>query len=427
MNRISNHKYWKEANIMLVKCDECQLQVSDKAISCPHCGCPLQPNITPRKTRKSNKRKRLPNGFGQISEIRGRNLRNPFRAMVTVGKDENGRPICKPLKPQSFFQTYNDAYAALVEYNRNPYELDPSITVKQIYEEWSEKYFSRLDSDSSIRGIKSSWNYCSSIYDLGIKDIRARHVRACIEEGYVIDKGEKRYASNNTKNRIKSTLNLLLDYAVEYEYLDRNYARDVKMAESLSKESSGNSSKHMSFTDDEMINLWKNVNTRLYVDVILIQCYSGWRPTELIELRLEDIDLEEWTMIGGIKSDAGINRMVPVHEKIKELVKKKYDEAVRLGSKYLINCLDRKSENDMLNFSYKKYSNRFASVIEDLGLNINHRPHDPRKHFVTMAKKYSVDEYAIKRLIGHEIDDLTEKVYTERDIQWFREEIAKIK
>ena len=32
-----------------------------------------------------------------------------------------------------------------------------------------------------------------------------------------------------------------------------------------------------------------------------------------------------------------------------------------------------------------------------------------------------------KRLIGHEIDDLTEKVYTERDIQWFRDEIAKIK
>lgn len=412
---------------MLIKCPECELQASDKAVSCPHCGYPLQPDVKPKTTRKSNRRRRLPNGFGQISEIKNRNLRNPFRAMITVGKTETGRPICKPLKPQSFFQTYNDAYAALVEYNKSPYDLNPSITVKEVYEEWSEKYFSRLESDSSIRGIKSSWNYCSSIYNMNIRDVRARHIRGCIEEGYVIDKGEKRYASKNTKNRIKSTLNLLLDYAVEYEYIDRNYARDVKMADSLNKDSSGNSSKHLSFTDEEMIILWKNVNTRLYVDVILIQCYSGWRPTELVELRLEDIDLKEWTMTGGIKSDAGINRVVPVHEKIKGLVKKKYDEAVELGSEYLVNCLDRKSKKDILNLSYKKYSNRFANVIEDLGLNIRHRPHDPRKHFVTMAKKYGVDEYAIKRMIGHAIDDLTEKVYTERDIQWFRNEIAKIK
>jgi Fanconi anemia group M protein len=66
-------------------------------------------------------------------------------------------------------------------------------------------------------------------------------------------------------------------------------------------------------------------------------------------------------------------------------------------------------------------------AIDDLKLNERHLPHDPRKHFVTMAKKYGVDEYAVKRLIGHAIDDLTEKVYTERDINWLREEIAKIK
>lgn len=411
---------------MLIKCPECSLQISDKALSCPHCGCPMQPNIKPKRSRKSNKRRRLPNGFGQISEIKGRNLRKPFRAMVTVGKTDKGRPICKPLKPESFFETYNDAYNALVEYNRSPYDLNPSKTVRELYEEWSEKYFPRLDAESSIRGIKSSWNYCTEIYDMRVMDVRARHVRGCVEEGYVMDGGEKRYASNNTKNRIKSTLNLMFDYAVEYEYVDRNYARDVKMADSLQKESSGNSSKHMSFTDDEMIKIWESVNTILYTDVVLIQCYSGWRPTELVELRLEDVDLDGWTMTGGIKSDAGINRKVPIHEKIKGLVEKKYHEAIELGSEYLINCIDRRSENDMLNFSYKKYSNRFAGVIAELELNEKHRPHDPRKHFVTMAKKYGVDEYAIKRLIGHEIDDLTERVYTDRDIEWLRDEISKI-
>lgn len=411
---------------MLIKCPECDLQASDKAVSCPHCGYPFKTDPNIRKPRKPNKRRRLPNGFGQITEIKNRNLRNPFRAMVTVGKNENGRPICKPLKPNAFFPTYNDAYAALLEYNRDPYEFDPSTTVKDVYEEWTEKYFPTLQSESSVRGIKSAWNYCSAIYNLGIKDMRARHVRACIEEGYVIDKDEKRYASKNTKNKIKSTLNQLMDYAVEYEYIDKNYARDVKMADSLNKAAPGNSSKHMSFTDEEMIKLWKNVNTRLYTDVILIQCYSGWRPTELIELRLEDINLKEWTMTGGIKSDAGINRIVPIHSKIKELVQKKYNEAIELKSEYLINCLDRKSKRDMINFSYKKYSKRFAEVISDLELNIKHKPHDPRKHLVTMAKKYGLDEYAIKIIIGHSISDLTERVYTDRDVEWLRSELEKI-
>mgnify|MGYP000452998160 CR=1 FL=1 len=96
---------------MLTQCPECRLPVSDKALNCPHCGYPIQSTAKRRKPRnKNHKRRRLPNGFGQISEIKNRNLRKPFRAMVTVGKTPEGRPISKPLKPESYFETYNDAY-----------------------------------------------------------------------------------------------------------------------------------------------------------------------------------------------------------------------------------------------------------------------------------------------------------------------------
>ena len=48
-------------------------------------------------------------------------------------------------------------------------------------------------------------------------------------------------------------------------------------------------------------------------------------------------------------------------------------------------------------------------------------------HFVTKAKKYKVDEYAIKYMVGHEIQDVTEKVYTVRELDWLSEEIEKIR
>ena len=169
---------------MLLKCPECELQISDKATFCPHCGYPIQPDIKPRKPRnKNNKRKRLPNGFGQISQIKNRNLRNPYRAMVTVGKTSTGCPICKPLKPESYFPTYNDAYAALVEYNKNPYDLKPDITVKELYEKWTAEYFKNA-TDNYIRTVNSAWAYCSSIYDMRAKDIRSRHIKGCMAVSY---------------------------------------------------------------------------------------------------------------------------------------------------------------------------------------------------------------------------------------------------
>lgn len=36
-------------------------------------------------------------------------------------------------------------------------------------------------------------------------------------------------------------------------------------------------------------------------------------------------------------------------------------------------------------------------------------------------------EYALKRIVGHSIKDLTEKTYTKRNIEWLNREIEKIK
>lgn len=44
-----------------------------------------------------------------------------------------------------------------------------------------------------------------------------------------------------------------------------------------------------------------------------------------------------------------------------------------------------------------------------------------------LRKKCGVDEYAIKYIIGHSISDVTEKVYTERELDWLKTEIEKIK
>ena len=411
---------------MLVKCPECELQVSDKAPACPHCGYPMQPSVKRKPRAKNNKRRRLPNGFGQISEIKNRNLRNPFRAMVTVGKTQSGKPICKPLKPESYFATYNDAYAALVEYNKNPYDLGDTITVRELYEKWSEEYFKTLKAEGSIRSVESAWRYCSAVYDMRVMDVRARHVKGCMDEGTAIIRGGERHPSASMKNQIKSLFNLMLDYALEYELVDRNYARTSNLTEDTIKEIHTVKKAHIPFTDEEISALWDHVEDKSFVDAMLIQCYSGWRPQELGLIELANVDLENGTFKGGMKTEAGTDRVVPIHSKIRRLVEHRYEQAQRLGSPYLFNCTDGRTGKPVP-MTYQRYQCGFAMVRDELKLNPEHRPHDGRKHFVTAAKKAGVDEYAIKYMVGHKISDITEKVYTQREFEWLKTEIEKIR
>ncbi len=412
---------------MLIKCPECELQVSDKAISCPHCGFPLKTQTTPSK--RKPKHMRLPNGFGSITEIKNRNLRKPFYARVCVGRTETNSLIYKSLKPQSLFETYQDAYAALIEYNRNPYDLEPDITVEQLYEKWTDYYFDTIN-ESYKRTVTSAWQYCSSIYRMRAKDVRGRHIKGCMTEGYRIEtkgkrKGEKVYPSAGTKSRIKSMFNLMFDYALEYEIVDKNYARTFEVSEDIIEEQTKAKRGHIIFTEEELKIMWGNVDKVKYVDWILIQCYMGWRPQELAILNLTDVDLEHNTITGGMKTDAGKQRVIPIHSKIMALVQRNYDFALEIGSDKLFNDKGQTHAGKWA-LTYDKYAKRFNKVMKELDFDCNHRPHDPRKTFVTRAKKASIDDNAIKAIVGHKTQDITESAYTDRDIEWLRKDIEKL-
>ena len=137
-----------------------------------------------------------------------------------------------------------------------------------------------------------------------------------MEDGtYVVDGVEKK-ASSSTKTKIKSLFNLMLDYANENDLVEKNYARTFKLSDDIIKDVEEEKKDHIDFTDEEMQKLWNNLYDVDYVDVLLIQCYSGWRPQELGLLKMENVDLENWFITGGMKTDAGKDRVVPVHPKI---------------------------------------------------------------------------------------------------------------
>lgn len=409
---------------MLILCPECQLQVSDKATICPHCGYPLKPDKISKRT-GSKKRMRLPNGFGQITEIKGRNLRNRFRTMVTVGKTEYGKPIQKLLKPQAYFPSYKEAYEALIEHHKNPYDTSKDLTVEEVYNKWIEKQSEEVTAAESIKQYRNAWLYCGSIKDMKIRDLRAHHIKDCINYGTKISTDGEIEASPQKKNKIKILFNLLFDYAVEYEYVDKNYARAFKLPKNIKEGIDDNLEHHMTFTDEEIDILWANINNPM-VKLILVQCYMGWRPQELCKLKVENINLEAKYITGGMKTENGRDRNVPIHPRIENIITSCLADAKSVNSEYLFVMPNRRQHNQLTPLDYNRYYKNFSKIIETLGLNPDHKPHDGRKRFVTAAKKAGLSEYVIKRIIGHSIADITEAIYTERDIDWLYEEICKI-
>lgn len=350
---------------------------------------------------------RMGNGNGSIYKVKDKR-RKPWRVMITVGiqYDETTGKAKQKRRTIGYYATQKEAMEALTQYRKNPYDIDTDkITFSELYDRWSAEHFEKIV-PSAARTWKSAYSYFSAIHDMRFAAIRPNHIEGCIKDAKV---------GSSTKQRMKSLCNMLYRYALKYEIVTVNYA---DMCDSVKRGKP--SIIRTPFSEDEEKILWDNIDFP-FVDMVLIGIYSGWRPQELSVLKIADIDLENKTYIGGLKTDAGRNRVVPIHNKIYELVKRNYEKALSMDSEYLFN--DENGQQGTF-LTYDKYRGRFNKINKRFGL--SHRPHDTRHTFITKGKSAGMDEYILKMIVGHEITDVTEKVYTHRTLEELRKEIDKI-
>lgn len=350
---------------------------------------------------------RMGNGMGSVYKMKGKR-RKPWRAIVTL-RIEYNEEICKAKQIRRVigdYATQKEALEALTEYNKNPYDIDVNkITFAEVYDKWSDDHFKKIV-PSATRTWKSAFSYFKPIHNMRFADIRPNHIEGCIKAADV---------GGSTKQRMKSLCNMLYKYALKYEIVTVNYA---DLCDSIKRPKPTIERVPYSAAEEQL--LWDNLDFP-FVDMVLIGIYSGWRPQELSILKIADIDLENRTYLGGLKTDAGRNRVVPIHDKVFPLVKNCYDKAVEMGSEYLFN--DEYGQQGTY-MTYDKYRGRFNKINKRLKM--SHRPHDTRHTFITKAKHSGVDEYLLKMIVGHEINDVTEKTYTHRTIEELHTEIAKI-
>lgn len=350
---------------------------------------------------------KLANGMGSVYKLSGKR-RNPWVARKTKGWniDEKTGNAKQHYITIGYYPTKQEALTALINYNQNPYDIENNnITFEEVYEKWSSEHFLKI-SQSGVRSWISAFKHSKPLHKMRMKDIRPNHLEGTIHDADV---------GGATKQRMKSLYNLMYRYCLKYDIVDKDYAA---LCEHVSRGETKIT--RIPFSDDEIMKLWDNIEYP-FADMVLIGIYSGWRPQELAILKITDIDLYNWSFTGGLKTEAGRNRTIPIHPAIQDLVKRNYDKALEMHSDYLFN--DENGQQGT-HLTYDKYRGRFNKVMSKL--QIDHKPHDTRHTFINAAKAANINEYALKIMVGHVIEDVTEAVYTHRTVEQLRDELIKI-
>lgn len=336
---------------------------------------------------------KLPNGFGTVYKMQGKR-RKPWIARKTIGFTNKGKQKYVTI---GTFESKKEALAELVKFNENPYDVKQSkLTFKNLYERFKDESIDKL-SKSAQNGYNAAFAHCSPLHNKIFADLKASDLQR------VVDNCNKSY---ETKRKIRSLLNGVYKYAMKNDIVSKDYSTYIELGK---RETTID---RVPFSDAEIKRLYEVEQEIPMVDTILILIYSGFRIGELLEMKTENIDLENRVMTGGLKTDAGKNRVVPISDKIMPLIVKRYNP----NNKFLIvNRFGRQ-------MTYSNYVREyFEPAMEQLGM--KHKTHDCRHTWFTLMDKAGANKIAIKKIGGHASYQTSEKVYTHKDIEDLKEAI----
>jgi integrase len=293
--------------------------------------------------------------------------------------------------------------AALAEYNKNPIGEIRDITLREIYEKWSEKEYNILDR-STANGYRAVWKRLEVLADEQVRAIKTSHLQDIIE-GMI-----KEGLSRSSLEKAKTLCGILFEIAKNDDIIDTNYARAIKLPKSRK-------AKKETFTDLDIAMLERAVSAGdIWAGTILILIYTGLRISELLKLTRFNIDLQLRVISGGVKTDAGKDRIVPIHPKIWQYVQYWYDSK---GPRLIHR------DGQAISVDYYRKS-LFYPSLERAGIKRHLTPHATRHTFGTLLSRANANTKHIQDLMGHTDYALTANVYTHPHIEELRNAIESI-
>lgn len=351
-----------------------------------------------------------PNGYGTVVNL-GKGRRKPYAVRITVGRTLNkkGQYIQK-YKYLEYFEKSKDAYVYLAQVNsgvqvKEHQTVQTMPTFKDVYDKWlaHKQSLKKAPSDSTVRNYQIAYKRYQDLHDRKFATLKAADYQPIADS--IKDK------SDSTVEMTRTVLFQMYEYAIkQLDICEKNYAEYVVWEYTKSE-----TQMHVPFTDIEIKKLWDKKEFK-DVDKVLMLIYTGLRAKEFLSIETKNVHLKERYIIAGMKTEAGTNRVIPIHKSILPFIKKYYNP----NNKYLFQNT-RGNAMEYTNFVI----NYWGPLMQYFKM--DHTMHDTRHTFATLADKHSLNEYYVKLIMGHSISDITKGVYTHVATEKLIEEINKIK
>lgn len=328
------------------------------------------------------------NGEGSVFKLGGKR-RKPYAVRITVGWTPEGKQIYKYI---GYYESIREAKAALREYLVKPYDLNTKdTTLSNIFDDWMKN--TNL-ATQTLHGYKSAFNQTAQLHNMKMRNIKVIHL-----ENAMYNLKPSMQAS------FKNMIGNLYKHAIKYEIADKDLSLYIEPEKKERKT-------RKPFTAQQIEQI-KKFNHKYNV-IVIILLYTGMRINELLEMKKENVHLADRYMIGGKKTKAGQNRIIPIHDDIYEIVKHHYNNS----STYLI-------ENERNKVVYRTFMTVYWERLKEY-LQTDQTPHCTRHTFITQADRCNVNKTTLKKIVGHATGDITDH-YTHNDIQQLLHEVNKIK
>ena len=377
-----------------MNCIKCKKEIPEGSVFCNHCG--KKQTVTKAKYRKRA------NGTGTISK--DKRYKKPYIAHAPNSRYGKQRVYI------GSFATMREAQDAIEKYIREGKPEFYNATLSDIYKKWSEIHFKRV-SDSAINLYTSMWKRFKNIQEIKMRDIRTVHFQGIVNQA----------TSKSAADTIKVMAVMLCKYAMENDIINKNYAEFIKIPKYEKKEKK-------IFTKQEIAVLWEHSEDKR-AQAILFMIYTGFRIGEFLAIKISDVNLNEGYIVGGEKTKAGRNRVVPIPPNIPELTDfvRKWISESKDGRLFPIDVSDFRQ-------------NYFYSLIIELGFaqgykerssyifsTPHHTPHSTRHTFASLSAAAGMQPENLQKIIGHSNFSTTADIYMHQDIETLRSEMGKIK
>jgi integrase len=336
--------------------------------------------------------KRNPNGYGCVTKLSG-NRSKPWMVKVTV---YDGEGFARQ-KPIGYAETEERANIILAQYNNNPWEIDrEKVTLAALYQRWAEIKMPKL-STSTRSSLQSAFKHCTKYYGVKYRSMKSYQMQDCIDNcGY----------GSSTQAAIKNLFGHLDRFAFELDVIDKMYSQ-------LTSITPPPETTRTPFTAGQVDALW-SIAEEPWTDTVLMYLYTGFRLTELLGMKTEDVNLKDGYFRGGVKTAAGKERIVPIHHRILPLVQKRAAQ----GETYLIS-------NNGEKVSRQGYYKFWGGVMKKI--DADKTPHEARHTFETNLDNAGGNRKCIDMLMGHKSKDIGNRVYNHKTIDQLRETIELLK